>query len=120
MLQAGRHTYHELDIVREDDLCAINNGLRRSIMGHVDHPPWVAGVEDWAGLVPGSLILVLDTERLDLEPNDAGQVCLGILVVKDGEAEVVVQEVLDIGHLLCWDLWGSEKGPDRKVCFGLT
>ena len=65
-------------------------------MSHVDHAPRVASVEYRAGLVPGALIGVLDAEGFDLEPDDACEVCLDVLVVQNGEPEVVVEEELDL------------------------
>ena len=39
---------------------------------------------------------MLDAERLHLKAHDPGQVGLCILVIQDGEPQVVVQEVLDL------------------------
>jgi hypothetical protein len=69
-------------------------------MGHIDHAARVTRVQDRAGLVPGTLIGVLDTEGLHLKPNNASQVGLDILVVEDGEPQVVVKEELDLSLAL--------------------
>jgi hypothetical protein len=91
-----QNTHHELDIIREDGLYALLHGLRRKVVRDVDHSPGVACVEHRADLIPWRLIIVLDAERLNLKANNARKVCHNVLVVKDGEAQMVVQEELDL------------------------
>ena len=49
---------------------------------------------------PNPYALVLDAEWLDLEPDDAAEVRLDVLVVEDGEADVVVEEKLLLAAVL--------------------
>mmetsp|Transcript_1196 Transcript_1196/g.2113 ORF Transcript_1196/g.2113 Transcript_1196/m.2113 type:complete len:295 (-) Transcript_1196:30-914(-) len=90
----------EHDIVRKDDLLAFLDHLGSKAVGDVLHAPRVAGLEGGLDRIPRGLVLVLHAERLDLEPDDAREISLDVLVVEDGEAQVVVDEVLGLPALL--------------------
>lgn len=107
-------THHKADVIREDDLVAVSNRLGREVMGDVDHAPRVAGIQDRAGLIPLPLVHMLHTERLDLKPDNPGQVGLGVLMVENRIAEMVVEEELDVVLAL-----GTGKAWHRqRICMG--
>mmetsp|Transcript_25348 Transcript_25348/g.49448 ORF Transcript_25348/g.49448 Transcript_25348/m.49448 type:complete len:233 (-) Transcript_25348:217-915(-) len=71
-------------------------------------------------LLPVDLVhvLVLDAEGLDLEPDDADAVPVGVLVVQDREAQVVEEKdlgrlrLLLLGHLLPLLVYGRVDEPE--------
>ena len=83
--------YLVIDIICKYDLLAFLDLLRVILVTDSLHAAWIACRQAWLVIVPAAIVLVLHAERLDLKANNSGQVSVGIPVVQNGEAKMIMQ-----------------------------
>ena len=84
------------NIIGKNDILPFFHLLRFILVTYVLHTAWIAGAEVWLVEIPGSLVLVLDTEGLDFEANNAGEISFNISMIQYREPQVIVQGKLAI------------------------
>ena len=113
------HLVH--NIIRENDILPFFHFLRLVLVTDILHTAWVARAEIWLVEIPGSLMLVLDTEGLDFKANNASEISFSVSMIQYSEPQVVVQGKLavilhEVNDRAChWRAAAAASQPEQQL-----